>query len=174
MVGEIPVGVTGAGDVLGQALLLAAVEREVQAGEVQQAGLATALGAEQQVPGQLVAPLLATAAVQAGTLEGVQRLLEALAQFDLLLVDHAFAAQALLGVGVVFLGLLARGGLPTGEDHGQAPDQEQPADGQQTAGGRFPELVIVDRQQRADEPHQQRQNQYQTQAPDPGLAEKGG
>ena len=174
VIGEIPVGITGAGNVLGQALLVTAIKREIQAGEIQQAGFAAALWAEQQVPGQLIAPFFATPAVQAGAFEGVQGLLETIAQLELLFVDQAFAAQALLGVGVVFLGLLACSGLPAGKDHGQAPDQEQPADAQQAAGGRFPELVIVDREQWADKPHQQSQNQYQTQAPYPGLAEKCG
>ncbi len=173
VIGEVPVGIAGAGDVLGQALAVAAVEREVQAGEVQQAGLAAALRAEQQVPGQVVAPLLAAPAVQAGALEGAQGVLEAVAQLILLLADLLLAAQALLRLGVVLLGLLAFGGAPAGEHHGQAPEQEQQADGQQTAGGRLPELMVVDRQQRADEPHQQGEDQHQQQAPDPGLAEKG-
>ena len=173
MVGEVPVGVAGAGHVLGQALAFATVEREVQAGEIQQAGLATALRAKQQVPGQVVAPLLAAPAVQAGALEGAQGVLEAVAQLVLLLADLLLATQALLGVGVTFLGLLARGGAPVGEDHGQAPEQEDQTDGQQTAGGRLPELVVTDGQQRADKPHQQGEDQHQQQAPDPGLAEKG-
>ena len=115
VVGEVPVGITGAGDVLGQALAVAAVEREVQAGEVQQAGLAAALRAEQQVPGQVVAPLLAAPAVQAGALEGAQGVLEAVAQLVLLLADLLLTTQALLRLGVVLLGLLACGGAPAGD-----------------------------------------------------------
>ena len=70
MIGEVPVGIAGAGDVLGQALLFAAVEREIQPGEVQQAGLAATLRTDQQVPGQLAAPFLAAPAIEAGGLQG--------------------------------------------------------------------------------------------------------
>src|SRR5690606_5117779 len=45
MFGEVPVGITGAGDLVGDTLLITGIEREIQPGELQQAGLAAALGA---------------------------------------------------------------------------------------------------------------------------------
>ena len=42
------------------------VGRELDAGKIQQAGLAAALGADQQVPGQLTAPAFAAPAVETG------------------------------------------------------------------------------------------------------------
>ncbi len=173
MIGEVPVGIAGAGDVLGQALLFAAVERKVQAGEIQQAGLAATLRTDQQVPGQLAAPFLAAPAVEAGCLQGAQRLPEAMAQLLLLLADQAVAAQLLLNVLVLGVALFARTGAPAGEDHGQPPAEKQHADAQQAGGRGFPEPVVVDRQQRPDEPHHDRQQQDQQQAPDPGPAQHG-
>ncbi len=172
VVGEVPVAVARAGGVAGQ-LAVDPVDREFQSGKVQQAGLAASLRADQQVPGQLVAPALAATAVQAGGLQGAQGVLEAAAQFLLFVFDQTVAAQALLALVAVLDGLAPHSGAPADEDHRQPPDQEHQADAQQPRGRAFPELVVGDRQQRPDEPHQQCRQEYQQQRPDPRLAQEG-
>ena len=163
---------TGAEGVAGQ-LAVDLVDREFQTGKVQQAGFARGLRTDQQVPRQVTAPALAATTIQARRLQGFQRVFEARLQLFLLVVDLLFTADTILAVFAFFDGFLADTGAPADEDHGQAPDQEQDADGQQTRGRAFPELVIINRQQRADEPHQQCHEQHQQQGPDPGLAQEG-
>ena len=171
VVGEVPVAMTGAEGIAGQ-FAVDLVDRKFEAREVQQAGLATALRADQQVPWQIAAPAFAATTIQAGGLEGFQGVFETHPQLSLLLVDQLFAADTVLAVFGVFDGFFTHTGAPADEDHGQAPNQKQHADGQQARGRAFPELVVIHRQQRPDEPHQKRDKQHHQQGPDPGLAQK--
>ena len=166
--GEVPVRVQGAGDLAGQALLRALIERELQPGEIQQAGLAAALRADQQVPGQLLAPLFTAAGIQARALEGTQRLAVAMPQLGLFFADQALLTQGLLGLLGALLAALELFAAPVGKHQGQPPQQHQQADAGQTAERRGPEALLGNRQQRADEPDQQARQQHQQQAPDPG------
>ncbi len=171
MFGEVPVGITGTGDLVGDTLLITGIEREIQPGELQQAGLAAALGAEQQVPGQLPAPAFTATLVQARTAEGTQGLLVAAVQLELFLDDQVLPAQALLGFAVAFLGLQSALLLPVGEHQTQTPAQQQGTDGQPAGAGAAPGLVIIDGQGRAQGPDNHRQAQHQDQAPGPALAD---
>ena len=172
VLGEIPVGVARAADIAGQALFVALVERELEAGKVQQAGLAGTLGPHQQIPGKLAPATVAVSAVQTGAAQGAQRFTETPVQRQVLLDDPFLALLAGLEVFILLVGFLADIGPPADKHHCQPPGQKHQADRQQSAAGGGPEAVIVDGQQGPDKPDQQCQRQYQTEAPDPVAAEK--
>src|SRR5690606_2491167 len=157
-------------DLVGDTLLSTGIEREIQPGELQQAGLAAALVAEQQVPGQLPAPAFTATLAQARTAEGAHGLLVAAAQLELVLADQGLPAPAPMGFAVAFLGLLSALLLPVGEHQTQTPAQQQRTDGQPAGAGTAPGPVIIDGQGRAQGPDNHRQAQHQDQAPGPALA----
>src|SRR5690606_21276713 len=172
MLGEIPVGMASRGNIPGHASLFALVQRELDAGKIQQAGLAAALGADQQVPGQLTAPALAASAVETGAAQGADGVAIAVVQLVLLFDDDAFTAQAFLCLFVILFGFLLLAVAPMDESHAQAPDEEDEADKQQAVGDRGEDLAVIDGQQRAAEPDQHSQCQYDAQAQGPALAKQ--
>src|SRR5690606_37601178 len=123
MLGKIPVGVAGRRNVPGHATLLVLVERELDTGEIQQAGLAAALWADQQVPGQLAAPALTPATIETGAAQRADGVAIAVVELVLLFDDDAFAAQAFLGVLIVFFGLLLLVAAPMDNGNADPPDQ---------------------------------------------------
>ena len=157
---KIPIAITGAAGVTGE-LAINFVERKIQPRKIQQAGFAAALGADQHVPRQFIAPALAATSVHAGGFECAQRVFEACAQFFMAGIDQRFTALALLADVAVFGLFFTHPGPPTDKDHGQAPDQAQRTDGQQPRRGVRPEFMLIDRQQRPHPPHQQGNRQQQ-------------
>ena len=130
MIGEVPVAVSSPAGIAGQ-FAINLVDRKLKPREVQQAGFATALRTNQQVPRQITAPAFATTAIQARRLQGLQRVLEARLQLLVLFVDLLFTADTTLSVFAGLDRFFAHARAPADKYHAQPPDQEEHADGQQ-------------------------------------------
>ena len=91
VLGEIPVGIAGRGNIPGHPPLFTLVEGELDAGKIQQAGLAATLRTDHQIPRQLAAPALTAAPVETGAAQSAYRVAVAVMQFTLLFDDTAFA-----------------------------------------------------------------------------------
>ena len=166
--GKVPLTVPRTAQVAGEAAIKF-IQWKLQPGKIEQAGLAGALRPEHHVPGQFVAPALAAPFVHAGVFQGVQRLLETLAQGFACGLGVECLTRLNLAFFAVCHGFFMLACTPADKHHGQPPHEDQDTDAQQPRHGVGPKLVIVYGQQRPAPPHQQRNGQHQQEAPEPCL-----
>ena len=100
VIGKVPVAQWGALGVTGQ-FALQRVDRKFQPRVRQQTGFTAALGADQQVPRQIIAPTFAAPTIDAGGFKRVEGVLEALSERLALLLGLLGLTQPFLTVGTV-------------------------------------------------------------------------
>ena len=106
------------------------VEWKRQTRALQQAALAALLRADQQIPRQLVAPALATSAIQAGGFQGAKRFFEQFAQALIFIRDVLLTLLSGFAVFASFGLLFTLSAPPAFINDEQTPRQTQRADAQ--------------------------------------------
>ena len=157
--GEPPVAVARTADALDRRLAHLAGQREGQSGVHQRRGLAGAGRADEHIPRQFVEELLAAqegllARLPGAGFQHLQCFAETLLEHLRFAVGRLLAArQARHQLGVIALA------APGPQHQHQAEDDKHQRDQPQALPHAVQRVAFTERQQRADEPHQQRQAQ---------------